>query len=292
MINKTFGFYKKHNRRFRLFLFSMIFIIGSPILILLARGDSFGTGFTFLQTGGIYLDSIISGSKIYLNDEDLGGVSFFQHSNFIRNLKPNKTYDLRVEKSGYNTWYGKLTVKPNKVERAKVFMLPKNIVWDEISKKIPSSTNSSTTKILEKSNPEYTKIFDLFLKQNKFTSTSSTSTVSVQKKITLDYASSSEIRVMWNGKVESAPEYFCLNEDCLNKISVYKHNKNIVKADFIPNYNDAIIFSDENNLYATDLWPNSVKTPQVLYSTSSINFLTEEDYIYIQVGNYIGRTSL
>ncbi|MEI7480006.1 MAG: PEGA domain-containing protein [bacterium] len=270
----------------------MIFIIGSPILILLARGDSFGTGFTFLQTGGIYLDSIISGSKIYLNDEDLGGVSFFQHSNFIRNLKPNKTYDLRVEKSGYNTWYGKLTVKPNKVERAKVFMLPKNIVWDEISKKIPSSTNSSTTKILEKSNPEYTKIFDLFLKQNKFTSTSSTSTVSVQKKITLDYASSSEIRVMWNGKVESAPEYFCLNEDCLNKISVYKHNKNIVKADFIPNYNDAIIFSDENNLYATDLWPNSVKTPQVLYSTSSINFLTEEDYIYIQVGNYIGRTSL
>ncbi len=103
-----------HFRRFLLFLIIIIFLIGSPLIILYARGYRFNLQtLEFTKTGTISIKTIPRGAAIYLDNKLYKDAS----PSKIDSLKPNN-YDLKIEKQGFEPWETNLTVKPELVTSA------------------------------------------------------------------------------------------------------------------------------------------------------------------------------
>jgi len=103
-----------HFRRFLLFLIIIIFLIGSPLIILYARGYRFNLQtLEFTKTGTISIKTIPRGAAIYLDNKLYKDAS----PSKIDSLKPNN-YELKIEKQGFEPWKTNLTVKPELVTSA------------------------------------------------------------------------------------------------------------------------------------------------------------------------------
>ena len=64
-------------KKVRFIIFTLIFIVISPIVVLYAKGDIFGSGWSILKTGGIYVTGAPIGSEIFLNSKLRDTINFF-----------------------------------------------------------------------------------------------------------------------------------------------------------------------------------------------------------------------
>ncbi len=97
---------KLAQRRLIYSFFIILFLMGLPIIFLYANGYKYNFKKHCLQkTGIIFLETKPNQAKIFLNNQLVG-----EHTPLrIKNLLPN-TYELKINKSGYNDWIKKIQV--------------------------------------------------------------------------------------------------------------------------------------------------------------------------------------
>jgi hypothetical protein len=280
-------------RRIKLFIFFIIFIVAAPLMVLYARGDILGTGWTFLPTGGIYVNAAPTGSNIFLNNKLKDSTSFFSKDIVLKSLRSG-TYDVRVEKDGYNTWSKKIKVSNNLVSDANVFMLPQKVELKEITKYLASSTVK---------NSEYTDLALEFAKKATTTKSISTSTVDFKSnlgtklspimsgKIGL-WKEGTNLYSAWFGTDDRAPRYFCDTENCSKPVLVEDLTGLPHRFDFLPDYSGVAVVALNEKVFAIQIENNSQKIEQEIYKGKAPDFRIIDGNLYIKDGSYLAEVIL
>ncbi len=124
-------------RRIVLIVCGILFVVGAPILGLFSAGYRLDDALTLVSTGGMYVQSDLSNTRVFVNDEFVRQGGVLLRNTFVRNLRPNRTHIVRVERDLYTTWTKELYVQPNLVTEGRVFMMPLEREWRDIA---PTST--------------------------------------------------------------------------------------------------------------------------------------------------------
>lgn len=154
-----------------------IFIVGTPILIGYSQGYRLDDALLVIETGGIYVHSDIANATVYLEGDFVKESGAFFKNTFVQDLRPNRTYEIWVEKEGYQSWTKKLTVYPNLVTEARVMMLPDTFTWRSIpasttvqistvpgTSTSPVDADTATSSVTTVTNPEYENLQVFFTK--------------------------------------------------------------------------------------------------------------------------------
>lgn len=155
-----------------------VFIVGTPVLIGYSKGYRLDDALLVIETGGIYLHSDVANAIVYLDGDFIEENGAFLKNTFIQDLRPNKTYEVWVEKDGYQSWTKDLPVYPNLVTEARVMMLPEVFVWRTVASSttvsVPATTTrpppgatekaatSATSTLAQVPNPEYENLHAYF----------------------------------------------------------------------------------------------------------------------------------
>lgn len=290
-------------KKIRLLIFFLIFIIISPLLVLYANGDIFGDGWSLLKTGGIYINSAPINSEIYINSKTKNNTSFFERDLLVKNLKPG-IYEVMVKKEGYNTWFKKINVFNNLVSDANVFMLPQKIDIRDIPKENLSDFNKGTTTIkIKEPNEEYKYISNFFWDDSNLKNKKTASSTFLNKNLGTKespvmsgkvglWKDKTKIFVSWYGKTESAPKYFCSNNNCLDTIAVSSFDKEPTKIDFLIGYDDILIISLDDKVFAIQIEDNPNKVIQLLYEGKKPDFRIIGGTIYVKDGDIVSEILL
>ena len=290
-------------KKIKLLIFFLLFIIISPIIVFYASGDIFSDGWSILKTGGIYVSSAPVGSEVYLNNKFEDKVSFFKRNILIKNLMAG-SYEIKVIKTGYNDWYKKIIVDTNFVADANVFMLSKNIENREISKYIFDISSGSTSSIKIK-NPEYADTVALF---NATTTklSKALSIIGVDLKNNLGTAKSpimsgrlglwkekEKIFVKWFGDNDNAPKYLCDNSlDCTKTKLVIELPIEPTEINFLLGYDGVILISVQGTIFAMQIDDNADKIKQIIYEGKDPKFILSAGSLYIKDGDTISEVIL
>lgn len=161
-----------HSLRQRLFwLCLMVFVFGTPVLIMYAKGYRFDTALSLVKTGGIYVHSDVTNASIFLNDAYREQNSLLWRNFFLEELEPGTMYTVRVEKQGYQSWVKKLPVYADLVTEARVLMLPQQFTWTTVSATttlaVGTEATSTTGTVRAVANPEYTDLVELFARSDE-----------------------------------------------------------------------------------------------------------------------------
>ncbi len=308
--------FSKLKRNIMAGFFVLLFLFLAPIIIFYANGHILGDGFSILPTGGIFIHSMDSGSKVFINDKLKITTSFFTRDYFLKNLRPG-TYDILVTKDGYNEWFNQLTVYPNRVAESRVFMLLSKIELLEITEYLRSATSLATTSDLTLSqdplelNPEYELINNLFATsslskiKNKTVATNTTEILdyplgSKENPITNRSLSlwrkNSDVYLSWTGNTDSSPKIFCTEVEnniiCQETIKIYSFDKEIGDLDYFPNETEIIIVVIGSNIYAVEAENNPAKKLQLLYQGQKPTFRIFKNNIYIKDIDLLGRLKI
>lgn len=165
--------------RFMLLLVG-VFVVAAPFVIGYASGFRFDGAFSLVKTGGVFIHSNEPNTRIFIDDEFVESNGFLLRNTLVQNLTPGKTYTVRVEKDNYYWWEKTLYVRPNLVTEARLLMLPREHVWNEIfatttldvdpDALIEATTSSgiavddiaTTTASSSVANPEYEALVEFF----------------------------------------------------------------------------------------------------------------------------------
>ena len=289
--------------------FFLLFLVLAPMIIFYANGNILGDSWNILATGGIYIQSMESGSELYLNDNLKDTTTFFTRDYFVKNLKSGQ-YTILVKKTGYNEWKNTIDVFENKVSETRVFMLPIEITITEISKLlVTEKTNGTTTEKISKTNPNYETINSLFSTTSiKYLSVLSTTTGKTTKyapgekenpiinRHTTLWSERKNVFIGWNGNQDSSPKIFCKesidNINCKSQLEIYEFKSNIVNLDFSPGESDVVVVAAGANIYAVEASENPDKMPQIIYSGKKPDFRIDSNSIYVKDGDFIGKIEL
>ncbi len=116
-------------RRFLFALFVIIFIVAGTIIIYYTKGYRVDfSNFSIVKTGGVYIESNVSGFQIDLGKTTYNDQSgLFKKSTLISGILPKK-YSLTIKKNGYNDYEKNIEVFPSQVFRLfNVLLVPKTI---------------------------------------------------------------------------------------------------------------------------------------------------------------------
>ncbi len=288
---------KTIQKKMRLIIFFLIFVVVSPIIVLYANGDIFNDGWSILKTGGVYVNSAPNGSSIFIDNKLKGNTSFFERDLLIKNLRPG-VYKIDVKKDGFNVWSKNITVLNNMVTDANVFILPKIIDFRDIPQKIDSEKKIGTsTIIIKKDNQEYFNLLKIFSistttkKQEIENLLGTKDNPIVNGKIRL-WVEDKKVFVSWNGKLESAPKYFCDNGECFTSIEVINLIKEPEYFDFLLNYDGVIIVSSNNKIFAVQIEKNPLKEIQLIYEGVKPSLKIYDGLLYIKDGELLREYSI
>ncbi len=120
-------------RTLLLWALTIVFAVGTPLLILYSNGYRFDKSFSIVQTGGIYIHSDMANTAVYLDGQFIESNGAFSKNTYIQNLVPNKMYEVWVTREGYRSWTKKLAVRPEFVTEATILMLPEEFVWATVT---------------------------------------------------------------------------------------------------------------------------------------------------------------
>jgi hypothetical protein len=137
------------SRTFRRNLFwvlVVVFIVGTPILIGYSKGYRLDDALLIIETGGVYLHAEVPNSTVYIDGEFIEESGTFFKNTLVQDLRPNKQYEVWVEKDGYQSWTKVLPVYPNLVTEARVMMLPEEFVWRSITASTTVFVTATSTK--------------------------------------------------------------------------------------------------------------------------------------------------
>lgn len=300
----------------------MVFIFGAPFIIFYSTGYRLGDALSIIKTGGIFIHSNLSGTQVYIDGEFVEDNGLILRNTLIQDLRPNRSYQIRVEKEGHHTWIKELFVFPNLVTEGQVLMLPTDIEFRDIEKTNP--VNSTTSSAIEKpvENPEYSIIESLFDKDNldQFEAVVSTTTPKVvrgqtqlvvstttvlvlpdfveeleitdiqskelirEKQRILTWLERGNVRVMWSGETEATPYFFCL-EKCNEYIDI-SFGREIVYYDFLPGRNDVLLILNENGVYVIEIDNRSTPNIQPILEGRNLDFrVRDNNTIFIRQGD-------
>lgn len=116
--------FDKSTRRKIFYAMAALFAIVVPLALLYSRGyvvDLKRRG--FVATGGIFVKTVQSGAKVYIDDEFSKETSFLLHGALVTNLIPRR-YTVRVEKEGYQPWQKVVRVANGEVLEFRNVLLP------------------------------------------------------------------------------------------------------------------------------------------------------------------------
>ena len=148
-----------------------LFVFGTPVLIMYAKGYRFDTALSLVKTGGIYVHSDVTNASIYLDDTYREQNSMLWRNFFLEELEPGTMYVVRVDKAGYQSWVKKLPVYADLVTEARVLMLPQRFTWTTVSATttvaVSGGGTSATGTVRAVANPEYADLMELFTKSDE-----------------------------------------------------------------------------------------------------------------------------
>lgn len=271
-----------------------IFIIGAPVLILYSTGYRLGDALSLIKTGGIFIHSNISGTKVYLDDEFVETNGVILRNTLIQNLRPNKIYHVRVEKEGYHTWEKDFRIIPNLVTESQVLMLPKEVQFREKLEFSELSDSNVTATGKTTFNPEYTNIAELFSETlgqfeievatttKKYVAgvlrtVTSTTTEFVfpdfieeldiedieekellrEKQKIITWLDNGKVNVVWGGVEAAAPYFFC-SVSCAESVTL-SLDSYINYYDFMPGRDDVLVVLTQEGVFAVEIDARSSK---------------------------------
>src|SRR3989344_9692937 len=205
----TIGF-----RRFIFWIFVILFIAASVIIILFAQGWRFDfNSFKIVKTGGIFIKTTVPDAKIYVSDEYIGSTAgILNYTKLVGDLAP-KNYNLFIYKEGYYPWNKMVEVKnglvtelfsvtlfPLDIKKVKIAQLPTQKIAD-------FEVNDKTIKIINNKKIETAKIYDFdgqFISNEKFKISTSTELISPDKNKKL-YAAGNKIWIEYLNDIKEEP---------------------------------------------------------------------------------------
>ncbi len=115
-------------RRKFFYLLVTLFLLGVPLILLYSQGFVFDfQNRDLVQTGGIFVKTVQTGAKIFIDSDLYDETSFISHGVLMNNLLP-KRYTVRVEKEGYRSWQKVVRVSDEEVlEFRNVFLPPATV---------------------------------------------------------------------------------------------------------------------------------------------------------------------
>lgn len=107
----------------------VVFATLTPLLLLYSKGYIVDLGNrSFVPTGGIFIKTIQSGTRVLIDADFKRETSFIAHGVLVTDLLP-KRYVLRVEKDGYQSWQKSVRVTEGEVlEFRNVFLPPATVM--------------------------------------------------------------------------------------------------------------------------------------------------------------------
>jgi len=271
----------KNKRTLYLIVLLIIFIVGSPILVLYSLGYRFGANF-LVKTGGVTIRVIEPNVSIFINGEKKRESNFFQKTYFFQNIKPGQ-YSIRTEKDGKFTWETKVEVFPEYVTEVYPFLIAEKIQTEDIQNIIKSSGSGAGTDSI---NPEYARLLKKFDSVNHFEKSKH---VKAYKNLAAELWNDN-IVIVWNGKEDLSPHYFCGFLECGRKIAIPLLTKDVIDFDFYPYRDDVFLVLRGDGLYALSIDGQRNIQWFPFYIKSGIKFFIEEkDLIYIKDGDEIKK---
>ena len=202
-------------RRFIFWIFVVLFIVASVIIILFAQGWRFDLDtFKLVKTGGIFIKTTISGAKIYINDKYTGSTAgLLNYTKLVDDLAP-KNYNLFIHKEGYYPWNKMVEVKNGLVtELFSVTLFPLELKKVRIAQlsaqKIANFKINNETIIIsnKKTGIANVKVYDTkgqLISNEKLEVATSTELISPDKNKKL-YATDNKIWIEYLGDVKEEP---------------------------------------------------------------------------------------
>lgn len=288
--------------------FILLFVVLAPVIIFYALGNTLESGWNILATGGIYIQSMESGSTLFVNDKIKENISFFNRDYLLKRLRPG-TYTILVKKDGYNDWIKTVNVYANKVSESRVFSLPSKIETVEIKKYLEGVNSSTSTKSAPLLNKDYANILSLFNSDFTLDSDSvilstkiSTSTILGSKDNPIKsrrfslWSDNNQIFIGWDGVLDSSPRVFCYDQDeeiiCQKELLVYTLDSAVNNLDFFPGETDVVIVAVKNNIYAVEIDSNKTKKLQLLYSGEKPDFRIFKNILYVKDQDFLGKIEI
>ncbi|MBX4210443.1 hypothetical protein KW783_00525 [Candidatus Parcubacteria bacterium] len=271
-------------RRIYLVVFTLLFIMLVPTLILYALGYRFASDWSIFSTGGIYIASDQSGAEIYLNNKLVSQTSYFRRGYFIQNLRRGN-YFVIFAKQNFRSWSKHLDVLDQKVTEAYAFNMPNDPV---IRREIPEFTKVSVaTSTLTRPNAFYTDLLIDFAERNL----QSESVLGLlrekdRKKVVL-WQEGNKVHARWTGAEDAAPYFFC-NGTCHTDVVVYESPSPIKYFDFFPNRNDLILLANDSGVYVTEIDVRPDRNIQPVYEKGGVDFIVENgNILYVKDGSRV-----
>lgn len=308
-----------------LILMFFIFIIVGPMLLISAMGykfDQLEDVFTIVKTGGIYIQSDVSGIDVHVDGEFVKKNGLFLRNILVEELEPDTIHSLVVEKSGLHTWKKELPVYESLVTEVSLMMLPTEIEDRKIYQYI-NMDNIDTVEILDQKdllvNEEYEELLKLFdseaevedlVEDNNIFDTESLKDIDVVAKEVPEYFTElgvsdpeelenlitvgnevswledGDVVINWIGTETTTPYYYCLTKDeCRTKITLDWEDE-ILGFDFFPGRNDILIVSVDSGIYAVEVDDRSERNIQPIYLGEDLRWIkTYRDRIVVKDGD-------
>lgn len=246
----------------------LLFLISLPPILFYTLGYRLSADLRFYKTGGLYVSSPLTGSKIFVNNKEKKETNIFQGGLFLQSLKPGQ-YSVLVAKDGYWPWQKNLTIKEQFVTEARAFLLPK-----DTKGKVILRENYSPLEISK---------YDEILVNLKATTTEYTRFTPNQKEKLWWDPQKNEIWVRWLGEKQSLPYFFCDDLVCQEEKLILRSVFLIRNVDFYPKRRDVILVAVQNSIYALEIDGRGGRMLQPIYKGKDPVFITykNENLIYI-----------
>lgn len=227
---------------------AVLFVVMTPILIFYAAGYRLTDALKLTHTGGLYITTGQSATRVYINGTLDKETKLFQKNVLIQNLKPG-TYKVVTSKDGLISWKKDLIVYPETVTEAHTFMLPTNPKLEKAPKSIASLfATTSDSKVIGK----------LLL-----------------KKV------GGKLHAIWQGESEEQPSYFCQDIICVKEI-IIRSPSEIKSFDFYPGRSDLVVISATSGIYVVEVDNRSNQNLQPILEEVGLDMRVDSSTIYIK----------
>lgn len=252
--------------------------------MLYMSGYRLGSGFTLVETGGMYIYSPEPGSIIYIDGKERHETSIFSRDWFVQDVTPG-TYTVLIARDGFWPWIKEVTVTERQVAEALAFLIPREPEVEIIPKTIDENTDTATTT---KMNPTYAETLVFFAetkkpptsvpgKTNSATTTESDPVTFVPEKISPHgkvglSRENNRILAYWMKDIKDLPNYFCREKTCTSPVIAFSSVVPIRSFDFYPGRDDVILLAVQNGIFAVEIDVRKTQNFQPIYIGNAPDF--------------------
>ena len=275
----------RKKRTIYLIILAIVFVIGAPLLVLYSIGYRFDNTRFLVKTGGItvYVDN--PNATVYINNTKERDTNFFQKTYFFQNIKPGN-YNIRIEAPGMFPWESNVHVFPEYVSEAYALIVPEKVIFEEVlmvSKPILGADSGGASI-----NEVYSEYLETFAKINHL---SNAGLSKVYKNIIAEKRGNN-LSLIWNGKEENAPYYFCGFLECSKRVNVALSGE-VLDFDFFPHRDDVFLILKSDGLYALAIDSEQNVQWFPLYVGTNLKFYIEDrDVLYVKDKERISRLQI